>query len=198
MKVTTVVTRIALGSSFALALLVGVSAHSAVVIDFESPADGTILTTEYSAQGVNFSGAAILNESGTLNPEFPPHSGNQVVYDYLDGTITASAVGSLWSSAGGYITGNTAITLEAYDSANNLLGSVSTSGANYIGSGNDNPNIFLNVQADGIAYVKFHDTGNTFTLDDFQFTPVPEPSTYLAGLGALGMVIGFIRSRKQA
>ncbi len=31
------------------------------------------------------------------------------------------------------------------------------------------PNIYLGVVAEGIAWVTFMDTGNTFTIDDFQF-----------------------------
>ena len=73
---------------------------------------------------------------------------------------------------GGYITGNTAITLTAYNSNNNVPGSQSTPAANYLGSGTGYlPNIYLSVSAPNIAYVTFHDTGDSFTLDDFSLTP---------------------------
>lgn len=181
-------------AAVAVAVLVGRTAY-ATTIDFESPAPNTILSTEYAAEGVDFTGAEILAlgvGNPPLDPAFPPHSGNQVVYDYpasaTPGVITAIAVGADWTSVGGYITGNTVITEYAYDSHGNLLGTASTPGANYIGSGTGySPNIFLSVSAPGIAYVEFHDTGNTFSLDDFTFQQQSVPD---GGSTAILLLVG--------
>jgi hypothetical protein len=160
---------------------------TATTIDFEGFGDQTAITSQYTASGVNFSGTVVLQQNVGLNSTFPPHSGVNVVYDYPSGTMQASAVGSLWAEAGGYITGNRVITLEAFDSGNNLLGSVATPGANYVGSGTGLPqNIFLDIVAPNITYVEFHDGGNTFTLDDFTFTPQVVPEASSAGLLLLG------------
>ena len=101
------------------------------------------------------------------------------------------SVGGIWTSAGGYITGNTAITLSAYAADNSLLGSTATPGANYVGAPTGFlPNIFLSLAFPNIDHVIFSDGGNSFTLDDFTFNPnggaVPEPASVLCwGLIAL-------------
>ena len=182
--------------------LAAASPTFAAVISFDDQNPSTILTTQYQGQGVTFSGARVLGldtQSGNLNPNYPPNSGLNVVYDYLNGVITATANGADWTQAGGYITGDVAITLEAYDSSNNLLGSVSTPGANEIGAGTGyDPNIYLSLSFSDISYVKFHDTGNTFTLDDFTFTTVPEPSTWAAGaLMLLPFGFGLLRMLRK-
>ncbi|MGO9113053.1 MAG: hypothetical protein ACLP9L_27795 [Thermoguttaceae bacterium] len=172
-------------------------------IDFDDLASETIVTNQYS--GVSFTGAEILTAGVSLNPEFPPVSGSNVVYDYSNGIITAAPTAGTWDFVGGYITGNTSITLFAYDASNDLLGEVSTGGANYVGSGTGlNPNIFLSLSKPDIAYVSFHDTGNTFTLDNFEYeassSVVPEPTTLVVWslLGALAVGLGCWRQRKAA
>lgn len=177
-------------AAMAVAVFVGRAAY-ATTINFESPAPNTILSTEYAAEGVDFTGAEILSLVGgspPLNPVFPPHSGNQVAYDYLNGVITATAVGGDWTSVGGYITGNTSITEYAYDSHGNLVGTASTGGANYIGSGTGlGPNIFLSVSGADIASVQFHDTGDSFVLDDFTFQQQSVPD---GGSTAMLLLVG--------
>ena len=118
------------------------SGAKADVVHFDNVAEGTIATNQFP--GVIFTGASVLTVNSQLNPPFPPFTLPNVVYDYLDGTITAAfSVGGI-TSVGGYITGNTSITLSIFSGAT-FLGSTSTGDANYIGAGTGLlPNIFLN------------------------------------------------------
>ncbi len=170
-------------------------------IGFDDLASGTVVTNQYS--GVSFTGAEVLTEGTSLNSTYPPVSVPNVVYDYQTGIITATSTAGTWDFVGGYITGNRVITLYAYDSMGNLLGSEATPGANYTGSGTGySPNDFLSISAPGIAYATFHDGGNTFTIDNFEFgtSTVPEPTTLVVWslLGSLALGLGWWRQRKAA
>jgi len=123
----------------------------------------------------------IINEQELSEKYFPSNN------------IRIDAVGPEWLMAGGYVTGTDSVTLTAYNSSDILLGAVSTIGANTVGYGT--PNIFLNVSAPNIAYVEFSIlSGNTFTVDDFTFNPVPIPAAVL--LGMLGLGVAGLKLRK--
>ena len=49
------------------------------IITFEGYPSGTVFTNQYP--GVNFNGATVLTLGISLNPQFPPHSGVNVVYN---------------------------------------------------------------------------------------------------------------------
>jgi hypothetical protein len=170
------------------------------VIDFESLADLEVVDDQFLGLGADFNAtASILRAGSSLNPTYPPNSGSNVIYDdpqLGSGIIRVDAVGSLWSMAGGYVTGSKNVTLTAYASDNSVLGTASTGGANYIGAGGLLlPNIFLSVTAPGIAYVQFSDTGNTYTVDDFTLQPIPAPGAIL--LGGIGVgVVSWLRRRR--
>jgi hypothetical protein len=171
-----------------------------IVIDFESLADYEVVDDQFLALGADFGGtASILQAGASLNSAYPPNSGINVIYDdpYLGtGIIRVDAVGSPWAMAGGYVTGNTDVTLTAYASDGTVLGSASTGGANYIGAGTGLlPNIFLSVAVPGIAYVEFNDSGNTYTVDDFTFEAIPAPGAILLGGIGIGLV-GWLRRRR--
>jgi predicted chitinase len=152
------------------------SVTGVTTIDFDTLPDRSPVTGQYESQGVTFGGGSVLSESTqSLNsPQFPPHSGNNVIYDDPSlggGLITAAPTGGDFTDVGAYVTGNVAITMTAYDSGGSVVGTQSTGGPNYAPDGV--PNLLLEIQAPHISYVTFNDHGNTFTVDDFFFSAQP-------------------------
>jgi hypothetical protein len=143
------------------------------VITFDSLATGTIVTNEFP--GVSFTGAIVATAGVNLNPQFPPVSNPNVVVDISIDTIIATFTTPV-TSVGAFVTGNTSITESIFRGAT-MVGSVSTGGANFIGAGTGlPPNIFLSISNFGITRAVFTNNlgfGNTFTLDNFTFTPSP-------------------------
>jgi hypothetical protein len=117
---------------------------------------------------------------------WPPHSGNAVIFSTSssvpDSIIRVDFLGSskpdyveAW-----YTSPYSPLYMDAYDASDTLL--CSTSQPANIGT-----NILISVSHANIAYVKFHDSGSCFTVDDLAYTP--EPATIcLFGLGALSLI----------
>jgi hypothetical protein len=193
-----------LALSAALLLTASIGFADPIVIDFEGLADQEDVTNQFAGLGVVFNNGSVLSKStGSLNwQNFPPYSGDKVIYDSPNGgQIRVDAVGLPWDLVGGYVTGNRVVTLRAYDAGGTLLGSDALPAANYTNAGTGySPNIFLSVAAAGIAYATFDDGGNTYTIDDFTFEPVPAPSALvgLLGMAGMGLVIGVRRRFRKA
>jgi N-acetylmuramoyl-L-alanine amidase len=158
-----------------------------ITLGFDGLAD---LATNLNAFGVSFTGATVLSCGGSLNcVQFPPFSGRNVIYDSGNGVITAtfdpSTTGPV-CMVSARITGNKNITMTAYDVKNNVLGMAQTGGPNYVGSGGT-PNLLLSIAATNapIATVTFHDSGNTYTVDDFTFIGDPHVVVIDPGHGLL-------------
>jgi hypothetical protein len=167
------------------------------VIQFEGLGDATPLINQYAGLGVSFANATILTAGMSLNEfDFPPKSGSNVASD--DGGPMVLTFSTSASFVGGYFTYGEPLTLQAFDSSNNLVASAfSVFSANFVSSGNP-PNEFLSLSAPNIARVTItgDPAGGSFTLDNLTFTPIPEPSTFLL-LGAGIATIGLLRSRSK-
>lgn len=106
------------------AAILGAAAPSmAAVITFEGFDDGTVFTTQNFGAGVTFAGAQILSLGGSPNPNFPPHSGVNVIYNQ-SGAMTLDFSSEV-DFFGGFFTHNQALLIEAYDAANTLVDSAS-------------------------------------------------------------------------
>lgn len=140
------------------------------VIDFEGlPAD-TLLSTQYSSLGVTFSPGTQIYSGGGLAIPFTPHSGINVIgpqffYSNIDFTFNSSVTGPV-TRVGGYVTSNSGMVLNAYDSSNNII-------VNKIFEGSFD-NFFLEVTTSTpIARALFSGPGRAWAVDDLTFEASP-------------------------
>lgn len=168
-------------------------------IDFEGFSDSTILTNQYV--GLTFTNGIILTAGISLNEfEFPPHSGVNVASDN-GGPISISFDSSILSFSG-YFTYVEPLTLDAFDSASNLVDSATSAFSSndaLFGDPGSSPNEFLQVNfASGISSVTItgDPLGGSFVMDDVTYATasVPEPSS--AFLFLSGAVTMFTLRRK--
>jgi N-acetylmuramoyl-L-alanine amidase len=150
-----------------------VGAGKDLTLGFDGLAD---LASNVGSFGVTITGATVLACGASLNcAQFPPFSGRNVIYDSGGGTISAAfdvvTTGPV-EKVSARITGNTNITMTAYDKDGVVITTAQTGGPNYAGVGT--PNKLLTVLAPDavrtIYRVTFHDSGNTYTIDDLTFT----------------------------
>ncbi len=165
------------------------------VIDFEGLTEFTSVTTQFS--GMVFSNATVLTAGTSLNEiDFPPHSGINVVFD--DGGPMSISFLTPVFGFGGYFNYAEPLTLEAFDSSNNLLDTVNSAFSNNLGTLGDpgsSTNEFLEVTSlsDIAEVVIIGDAaGSSFTLDDATIvapSAVPEPDSMSLGFTALVLCV---------
>lgn len=142
----------------------------------------TELASNVNSLGVTFAGATVLACGGQLNcGPYPPSSGRNVIYDtpgfggVISATLDKAVTGNV-RMVSARITGNRAISMVAFDDTGTVIGTKSTGGPNYVGSGSSIPaNLKLQIDSPSkhIARVTFRDSGNTFTIDDFVYDGKP-------------------------
>ena len=171
-----------------------------LVIDFESFAEGDSITTQ--VPGVVITNATVLMAGSLLNEfEAPPHSGQNVAFD--DGGPLSFVFATPVLSFGAFLTYFEPVTLEAFDSSDNLLGFVSSaffSNAALSGDLGSAPNEFLQFAfPSGISSVRIsgNPDGGSFVLDDatIELQAIPEPATL--SLLALGGVAAYASKRQK-
>ena len=187
-------------SSLLLATVLAASPVLAVpiTVDFESFGDLDTVTTQIA--GLTFSNTAVLTAGISLNElDFPPHSGANVAFNSGD-PITIDFSSPLDSFAA-YFTYLAPVTLQAFDSAATLLGSVTSAYAsNYVSDGlpASQPNELLQLTGLGLisrVTITGLAGGGSFVMDDLTATPgapvtVPEPGTLALLLaGCLGLAL---------
>lgn len=116
---------------------------------------------------------------GYDNTAFPPHSGDMVVWDASEDTITISFT-SPQDDVGVWYTSLNPITLTAFNSSSLPLG-LAAGDAN--SDGTTGTSDFLSISANDISTVDISSVAGQYVLDDLQFsnsptaTATPEPSS---------------------
>jgi hypothetical protein len=209
--------------------------YGTTIIDFESLSNnalfGVTVDNQFAGLGVVFSNATAVNPQISLNEsQFPPNSPTTVVTnsltDFTDPVIPLTTFGLTMTltfttpvqSVAGFFTYsifNANLVLNAFDSANQLLASVSSQHSNntgcYLidlndpnsvvcdGDPNSNPNELLQIAGVGnIFSLEINPNGGDFTLDDLTFEPVansqvPEPGSALLLIAGLVGFVGWQR-----
>jgi hypothetical protein len=187
------------------ATLVGMLPSRAAAIplnlDFENFADQEILNTQ--VVGVTFVNAQVLTAGVSLNEiDFPPHSGDRLIYD-MGGPMTLSFLDPVLNFSA-YFTYVLPLTITATDTTGAIfsVSSAFASNAATFGSAGSAPNELLQIgSALGITSLTITASsfGGSFTLDDLVTTDlpqsVPEPGTL--GLMAVGAAAAFVRTRRR-
>jgi hypothetical protein len=174
---------------------------NADVVTFEGLADGTVVTNQFSNLIFLNATIATAGPSGSLNAdEFPPHSGENVVFD--DGGPMSISFIVPASTVSGFFNYGTRLTLTAFDSSNNVIGTTTSAFNSNLGVTGDpgsHPNEVLSFSfVSGISRIVIagDPEGTSFTLDDLTVATVPEPSAlYLLTGGALTFIT-FLRKRR--
>lgn len=184
-----------------LLLLPGTATAAPITINFDGLAEFDAVVNQFS--GLTFSNATVLTAGTSLNEfEFPPHSGANVVFD--DAGAMSIAFATPIFSFGGFFTYLSPLTLTAFDTSNNVLGTVSSSYLTNLalsGDAGSSPNEllqFISSIAIGSVAIAGDPAGGSFVLDDLTYdrgpAPVPEPGTLV--LLATGGVITLFRRRR--
>lgn len=180
---------------FAIALFLSCGLHAATLIDFEGIGDFTPLTNQFA--GVTFTNALILEAGISLNDiDFPPTSGTAVAFD------NGGPLGLLFSTPvsdfSAFFTYSQALTINAYGTNMNLIGSTSSSGTS--NRGLSEKISFQSSQAIKKIEIVGRSSGSSFIIDDATFSPannvVPEPSHFV--LLTAGVAAMLFRLRKGA
>ncbi len=177
------------------ALLIFAGLAQASVIDFESLPDANFFSAGDQNIGSYYSGItfgpvvtalSISRFGGYDNLAYPPHSGDVVVWDASDPTITI-LFSKAQTSFGVWYTSLDPLTMQLFGSSNNLLVTVTglpnTDGT--IGTSS-----FLSFAGSGIQSVQLTSAPSLFVLDDVTYQPVPEPAAVWLITVGLTFVLG--------
>lgn len=174
-----------------LSLALAASAHAAVA-DFESVAVGSY--SSFTQNGITFSGNLTVSDdsNGTYVLAAPGTHFLDNRYGGTPFTFTFASSDSFGLQIGAT---NSAQTLSAYDSSNNLLGSLAI--PNQVGTLAYPYTNFYSLSYSGMSKVTLSaDAGDWIVVDNVTTAPVPEPETYAMMVLGLGIVSAATRRRK--
>ena len=169
-----------------------------ITIDFESFADGDVLTNQIS--GLTFTNTVVMTAGISLNEiDFPPHSGVNVVSD--NGGPLGIVFNTPVLDFSAYFTYVEPLTLTAFDAMHTPLGTALSLFSNNTATAGDpgsSPNELLHVGSlSGISSVSIagDPSGGSFVMDDVTLTTpgsaVPEPGgglMMITGIGLAGLL----------
>jgi hypothetical protein len=175
-------------------------AAGTTVIDFESLADGNVVTNQFP--GLTFTNTVALTAGISLNEiDFPPHSGVNVVSD-IGGPISIAFSTPVLGFAA-YFTYLEPLSLLAFDASNTQIASafsLFSSNTATLGAPGSSPNELLQVSSlSGISSVSItgDPAGGSFVMDDVTLTTappaVPEPGGLSLTLAGVGLAALFFR-----
>ncbi|MBD3234047.1 MAG: T9SS type A sorting domain-containing protein [candidate division Zixibacteria bacterium] len=125
--------------------------------------------------GLYFGPAAVILENlvyGYNDTGYPPHSGHQVLAS-IDESFVQVNFDNPTDHVGLWYTSYYDFYLEAYDAGGTLIASAQ-------GPSNYTYSDYIEVNADGIAYVIYHNSGDFFVIDDFEYNE-PEQEEEFGG-----------------
>lgn len=167
---------------------------SATVINFEDLKCFDDVGNHYSGLDFTFARIQGTDCTGYNGVNYPPNSGQHVIYNEPGTNTIQINFASPVSRVGIWYTSYTTGTIEAYDSSDTLINS--SSGGSNIGS-----NSYLEVSGQDIVYVILHDTGNQITYDDLEFdteNAIPEfPNMTIPVLSVIGLMFLINRGRDK-
>lgn len=176
-----------------LSIMATPTSATVVVYDFDGVAFADSMSLTTLSPGLSFSHATVLKAGISLNDaDFPPRSGDGVVFD--DGGAISISFATPVFSVGGYFTHVTGLSFSAFDSGNQLLGTVSSAQLDNTVSSGGPPNEFLSFADAGGTIARILISGDvggaSFVMDDLTVdngNTVPEPQTLLLALALLGV-----------
>lgn len=156
------------------------------VITFEGLTDGTAITNEFP--NLLFVNARIATAGVSFNEfEFPPHSGTNVAFDD-GGPMSISFIVPI-TNVSGHFTYLTRITITAFDTSSNVIGSITSAFNNNTALSGDpgsQQNELLSFSfLSGISRIIIlgDPQGTSFTLDDLSVQTIPEPASLYLLIG---------------
>jgi len=178
-----------------LAALLPIAAHASVtVIDFENLPDlyffsagGQNIGTYYPGLDFesNVTGLSVSRFGGYSDAAYPPHSGDVAIWDPVDPIMTITIAVPV-ESAGFWYTSYDPLTLEAFDSSNNLLGTA-------VGApntdGTTGTSSFLFLAGGGIQSISIQGTPGLYVLDDVTYGDITVPEPAFVSLAAAGVAL---------
>jgi hypothetical protein len=181
---------------------VGLAAFSGseTVIDFESLFDSELVTNQFAGLGVIFSGG--LNED-----PFPDSSiqGNQEGVNFVSGCDTIIATFSAPQNRAGALVagdnfGNNSIRFEAFLGAASVDSFTFDTGTTIL-PGGSLPSVFAALEVLGGGFDRLEitrtDDSTAFSLDDFRFEGVPEPTTFVLAAVAFASLLASAPRRRS-